>query len=562
MKKWWMESVGYQIYIKSFYDANNDGIGDLKGITEKLDYLHLLGVNLLWITPFYDSPMDDNGYDVRDFFKVAQMYGTLDDFKEMLQNAHNLGIKVIMDFVLNHTSDEHKWFLESRKSLDNPYRDYYIWQPPKIKNGQNSEPTNWGSFFGGSAWKYDEETDQYYMKIFSDKMPDLNWANPNVRNAMIEVGKWWLDLGIDGFRIDAVSHLDRAPFKDSTFGEGIVLDWFKFSNLPKVHDYLKELNEKLFKPYDAFTIGEVGGSASLEEAKKYSSFDSNELSMVFNFDHNWKNNLWDILDLKDLKVDVVGLKEVILKWQQNFKSIGWLPLNWLNHDQPRVVSHYGNPNYHEASAKMLATIMYMSRGTPFIYQGEEIGMTNYPFKDPSEFNDISTITSYHNDIKNNPKEKDRIFKQYALKNRDHPRTMMQWSDEDFGGFSKQKPWFHVNPNYKEINVLDQISRNDSIWHHYQKIISLRRFSKYHELITYGDYEMLLKNDPKLFVYQRMLNNQKMIVVGSFSDSKESFDLTTFKLDEIILQSHKNIKLTDNKIILRPYESLVFTVKGE
>lgn len=560
MKKWWMESVGYQIYIKSFYDSNNDGIGDLNGIYEKLDYLHLLGINLIWITPFYDSPMDDNGYDVRDYLKVAKEYGTIEDFKKLLKKAHDLGIKVILDFVLNHTSDEHQWFLESRKSLDNPYRDYYIWQPPKIENGIKKEPTNWGSFFGGSAWQYDGLTDQYYMKIFSNKMPDLNWENDNVKKAIVEIGKWWLDLGVDGFRIDAVSHLEKAPFEDSKMGEGIVLDWFKFSNLPKVHNHLNYLYQNLFKPYDAFTIGEVGGEAGIDQARKYARFGSEELSMVFNFDHNWCNNIHDITDLIDLKVRVVDLKKAIGKWQTNFKENGWLPLNWLNHDQPRLVSHYGNLNYHNESAKMLANLMYLGRGTPFIYQGEEIGMTSYPFTSATEFNDISTITGYNNWVNSEPENKDYILKKMALTSRDNPRTMMQWSTEKYAGFSKEKPWFLVNPNYKEINVANQISDENSIFSYYQKLISLRRFSKYSELITYGTYEIIDEENPHLFSYIRQLNNDTLIVINSFSTEEQWFDISKYEIEDLVIHNYDKLTIDNHKIILKPYEALAIKVK--
>lgn len=560
MKKWWMESVGYQIYIKSFFDGNNDGIGDLRGIYEKLDYLHLLGINLIWICPFYDSPMDDNGYDVRDFFKVASMFGNIDDFKMVIEKAHQLGIKVILDFVLNHTSDEHNWFIESRSSVDNPYRDYYIWQPPKIVDGLKKEPTNWGSFFGGSAWNYDAKTDSYYMKIFSNKMPDLNWKNPDVREAMISVGKWWLDLGVDGFRIDAVSHLDRAPLEDSTFAKGIVLDWFKFSNLPKVHVYLKEMYDQLFSKYDILTIGEVGGQASIEQAIKYASFDSNELSMVFNFDHNWMNNLDSITDYKDLKTNVMGLKEVFTKWQETFKDIGWLPLNWLNHDQPRLISHYGNMSYYRESAKMLATALYLMRGTPFIYQGEEIGMTNYPFKDISEFNDISTINNYQQWIRHEPDKKEFIFKKISMKSRDHPRTPMQWANKPYAGFSSTTPWFHVNPNYQEINVADQIVDSDSIFSHYQKIISLRRFSNYKETLIYGRYEILMKDHPSIYAYKRFTNDETIIVINSFDDKNLKLDLSKFIIQDLILSNYKDLIMNHRTLTLRPYESIVLKVE--
>ncbi len=562
MSHWWMEAVGYQIYIKSFKDGNNDGIGDLIGITDKLDYLHLLGVNLIWITPFYDSPMDDNGYDVRDYFKVSELYGSMDDFKTLLKKAKRLGIKVILDFVLNHTSDEHHWFIESRKSLDNPYRDYYIWQKPKIVDGIKKPPTNWGSFFGGSAWKYDATTDEYYMKIFSDKMPDLNWKNENVVKDMISVGKWWLDLGIDGFRLDAVSHLSRDEFIDSTFSKDIVLDWFKFSNLPDNHKYLNILHEGLFKPYNAFTIGEVGGQASIDEAIKYASFGSNEVSMVFNFDHNWHNNIWDIHDLKDLKVNVVELKKTLNKWQDTFKDIGWLPLNWLNHDQPRLVSHYGSLEYHSASAKMLATIMYLSRGTPFVYQGEEIGMTNYPFNSLSEINDISTLNGVKNQIEQNPLDAQKIIDKALMTTRDHPRTMMQWSRDTYAGFSKVQPWFHVNPNYETINVFDQVNDPNSIWSHYQKLFGLRRFSKYSQTIIYGTYEMILIEDLNLFVYLRKFNNDTLVVIGSFSKNHETFDITNYPLEEILIHNYDSVNIDENTLNLRPYETICYKVKEQ
>ncbi len=562
MNKWWMEAIGYQIYIKSFKDGNNDGIGDLKGITEKLDYLHLLGVNLLWITPFYDSPMDDNGYDVRDYFKVSSEYGTLDDFKTLLKTAKKLGMKIILDFVLNHTSDEHQWFIESRKSIDNPYRDYYIWQKPRMIDGIPHPPTNWGSFFGGSAWQYDDVTGEYYMKIFSNKMPDLNWKNPNVLKSMIEVGKWWLDLGIDGFRLDAVSHLARADFQDSNFSKDIVLDWFKFSNLPDNHKYLNQLYKGLFKPNDAFTIGEVGGQASIDEAIKYASFGSNEVSMVFNFDHNWHNNIHDITDINQLKVNVISLKETLNKWQETFKDIGWLPLNWLNHDQPRLVSHYGNLDYHKQSATMLATIMYLSRGTPFIYQGEEIGMTNYPFKELSQINDISTLNGVKNQINENPLEANKIIDKALMTTRDHPRTMMQWDDSTFAGFSNVQPWFHVNSNYEIINASSQMNDPNSIWSHYQKLFSLRRFSKYSKTLIYGTYEMILKDDPYLFVYLRKLNNETLIIIGSFSQEQQCFDIKNYPLEAILIHNYDTLEMDNQILNLRPYETICYKVKEQ
>ncbi len=562
IKKWWMESVGYQIYPKSFFDTNQDGIGDLQGIIQKLDYLNDLGVDLIWICPVYDSPMDDNGYDVRDFLKIDHMFGNIEDMKQLIEKAHKLNIKIIIDYVLNHTSDEHEWFMESRKSEDNPYRDYYIWQKGRIKNGELVEPTNWGSFFGGSCWRYDELSDSYYMKIFSNKMPDLNWKNSKVRSEMIGVGQWWLDLGVDGFRIDAVSHLDRAPFEDIPNAiDRYPLDWFKFSNLPRVHDYLKELNEKLFSPNDCLTIGEVGGEAGLDSAVQYAGYDSHELSMVFNFDHNWCNNLHEVLDQKDLITNVKHLKEVFIKWQEGFKGKGWLPLNWLNHDQPRLISQYGDFNFFDTSGKMLATVIHLMRGTPFVYQGEEIGMTNYPFKDASDFNDISSINNYHYELSRGDDEKTALIKA-AMRSRDNGRTPIQWTNDAYAGFSSVKPWFHVNPNYEEINVESQMNDETSIWHHYRKLIRLRRFSKYHELITFGDIEFTEVDHPRIISYLRWNDEHQLLVINSFSKAREIIDLSRYKINGIILSNLEDTIIKESKIHLRPYESVVLDVEGK
>ncbi|AUD63330.1 glucohydrolase [Tenericutes bacterium MO-XQ] len=560
-KKWWMESVGYQIYPKTFYDTNHDGIGDLNGIYEKLNYLNDLGVNLIWICPFYDSPMDDNGYDVRDFFKVSEIFGTIEDFRKLVDKAHELGIKIVMDFVLNHTSDEHPWFIESKSSKDNPYRDYYIWHEGKEKDGVKVEPTNWGSFFGGSCWNYDEITDSYYMKIFSNKMPDLNWKNEKVQDEMISVGKWWLDFGVDGFRIDAVSHLDRDEYIDVEGSKDkYPLDWHKFSNLPKVHDYLKKMHKELFKPYDALTIGEVGGSASIDQAKKYAGFDRNELSMVFNFDHNWCNNLFEVTNPKKLKTNVKQLKETFNRWQEAFKEGGWLPLNWLNHDQPRLMSQYGDYKYPIESGKMLATALHMMRGTPFIYQGEEIGMTNYPFEDVNDFNDISSKATYTYELEKTPDDSVRALKVASLRSRDNARTAMQWDDSSYAGFSDVKPEVLYHENYKKINVENQLLNQNSLWHHYQKLIDLRRHSNYHDVITYGTYHQLDIDRDDIYVYERLLNNQKLLIINSFTRKKVFYDLTGYSIEDVLISNYKNQKYKDQKIMLRPYESIVLVVK--
>lgn len=561
IKKWWMESVGYQIYPKSFYDSNNDGIGDIQGIISKLNYLHDLGVDLIWICPVYDSPMDDNGYDVRNFYDIAEMFGTLDDMKVLIKRAHDLGIKIIMDYVLNHTSDEHPWFIESRKSKDNPYRDYYIWADGKIVDHQWVEPTNWGSFFGGSCWQFDQISQSYYMKIFSNKMPDLNWKNKKVRQEMLNVGKWWLDLGIDGFRIDAVSHLGRKAFEDiKDSKDRYPLDASKFSNLDIVHDYLKDMHQQLFKPNDVLAIGEVGGNADLESKLSYASFDSNQLSMVFTFDHNWCNNVFDINDIQSLKTNVKDLKRIFNDWQMAFKDKGWVPLNWLNHDQPRLLSHYGSQIYPKRSAKMLAQLMYLMRGTPFLYQGEEIGMTNYPFEDVSSFDDISSINYYkYLTEEKNVDKKEALFKT-AIKSRDNARTPMQWDDSKYAGFSSTKPWMPVNPDYHQVNVKQALSDQGSIWHYYKKLFALRKESKYSETIIYGDIAFIDLEDEESITYKRFDQQYTLLMMHSFSLKEKYVDLSTYKHVKIVLSNDQDQTVINKKLLLKPYGAIVLEVE--
>ncbi|MFP4187169.1 MAG: glycoside hydrolase family 13 protein [Acholeplasmataceae bacterium] len=535
-KKWWMERVGYEIYIKSFNDSNGDGIGDLRGIEEKLDYIHELGVDLIWICPFYDSPMEDEGYDVRDFFAVAQEYGTLADFDRLLERAHDLGIRVIIDFVLNHTSDEHTWFRQSAADRRNPYRDYYIWHDGRIRDNERIEPTNWGSFFGGSAWQWHEKRQQYYMKIFSSRMPDLNWNNPAVRKDMARVGKWWLDRGVDGFRIDAVAHLDRAPLVDVEGGDGrYILDWKKFSNQPRVHEYLRELNEALFEPYDCLAIGEVGGEASISDGLKYASFDSGELDMVFNFDHNWCK----VLSNGEETIDLPRLKRVFTSWQEAFKDEGWLPLNWLNHDQPRLLSHYGSKREPKRSAKTLATALYLMRGTPFIYQGEEIGMTNYPFRYRKEIRDVATVNRYRELASGTDMTEREIMERIAPMSRDHARTPMQWDSRPYAGFSTHPPWIGVNPNYERINVAKQQEDPESILNYYKRLISLRRTGPDRDLVIYGDYQPI-RSDEKVYAYRRTYRGKSMVVICSFQDEMSTFDLSEYRIESILIANGADV----------------------
>ncbi len=559
-KKWWMEAVGYQIYIKSFYDSNNDGIGDIRGIIEKLDYLDHLGVNLLWLCPFYKSPMDDNGYDVSDYYDIAPEYGTLDDIKELITLAHEKGIKIIADLVLNHTSDEHPWFVESRSSLDNPKRDYYIWKKPKYKNGKEIEPTNWASFFGGSCWQKDDVTGEYYMKIFSNKMPDLNWSSPDVRRDVQKMALWWLELGIDGFRVDAVAHLGRGSFVDSKIDSDSKYkpDWRKFSNLPVLHDYLKEMNRTVFSTKDIVVVGEVGGGASVKEGIRYAGFKSNEMNMVFNFDHNWANNIWDISSLDDLEINVRHLKKQFNNWQTGLQGKSWNPIYWLNHDHPRVMSNYGNVKKHKLSGKMLANALYFMWGTPFIYNGEEIGMTNYPFKKLEEYRDVQVYTNYRMLVESGSMDKDLYIAKTSMTSRDNARTPMQWSCKDNGGFSNSTPWMNINPNYIDINVESQYSDDDSLFNYYRKIIDLRRNSIYKDIIVYGKYELLLEDDPDLYVYTRKLGRKMIMVISNFYDRESKIDLSDYNIKKLIISNYPDFD-GKSELVLRNYESIVLEV---
>ena len=565
-RKWWKEGVGYQIYPKSFCDRNGDGIGDLKGIISKLDYLAYLGINIIWLCPVYQSPMDDNGYDVSDYYQIAQEFGTIEEFKELLEEAKKRDIKIVMDLVLNHTSDEHPWFVEARKSVDSPYRDYYIWQKGKVDEwGNEIEPTNWASFFTPSCWEKDEGTNEYYMHIFSRKMPDLNWSNDKMRESLYEMVTWWLDLGIDGFRVDAVAHLDRDfTFSDSTiYSHGKYKeDWSKFSNLPRVHTYLKELNEKVLSKYDIFTVGEVGGGAGVEDALKYAATQSQELDMVFTFDHCWLNKGFDSLDEEwSNRTNLIELKQVFKKWQSGLYEKAWNPLYWLNHDHPRVMSQYGEPvHYHKESGKMLATTLLMMWGTPFIYNGEEIGMINANYDQLEDYRDVSTLEK----IKRLKEENypDELIKRYInVTSRDNARTPMQWNDEENAGFTTGTPWIKVNQNYQYINVKNQVEDPDSILQHYRQLIELRRFSSYKDVIVYGDYTLLNEHHPNVYAYLRTYENKKLLVVSNFFEQPAIICLTKWTAKKILLSNYKDSSTQLGCLSLRPYESIVFEIES-
>lgn len=563
-RRWWKEGVGYQIYPKSFCDSNGDGIGDLRGIISKLDYLAYLGVNIIWLCPVYQSPMDDNGYDVSDYYQIASEFGTMEDFKHLLTEAKKREIKIVMDLVLNHTSDEHPWFIEARQSVDNPYRDYYIWQKGKINEwGEEVEPTNWASFFTPSCWEKDDLTNEYYMHIFSKKMPDLNWSNDQMRKDLYKMVTWWLELGIDGFRVDAVAHLDRDfTFTDSTFGGGRYKeDWSKFSNLPLVHTYLKELNEQVFSKYDIFTVGEVGGGADVEDALLYAATESNELDMVFTFDHCWLNNGFDALDETwTNRTNLFALKQVFKKWQSGLYKKAWNPLYWLNHDHPRVMSQYGEPvYYHKESGKMLATTLLLMWGTPFIYNGEEIGMTNANYKSFSDYRDVSTCEKIQRLLEaGHPKE--LVARYISVTARDNARTPMQWNSEANAGFSSGEPWIKVNENYPSINVATQMEDEDSILQHYRRLIELRRQSCYKDTIVYGEYTLLSEHHPNVYAYLRTSDDYKLLIVSNFFEKSAIICLPKLTATKIVLSNYKDSSMQLSCLTLRPFESIVFELE--
>ncbi len=557
-KAWWKESVVYQIYPRSFKDSNGDGIGDLRGIIEKLDYLKFLGVDVLWLCPIYKSPNCDNGYDISDYKDIMDEFGTMEDFDELLFEAHKRGLKILMDLVVNHTSDEHIWFINSRKSKDNEYRDYYIWR--KGKDGK--EPNNWGSSFSGSAWEYDEATDMYYLHCFAKKQPDLNWENEKVRKEVQDIVKWWLDKGIDGFRMDVINMIS----KDQRFPDGIVPEGGLYGDMspyvmngPRVHEYLKELNEKVLSKYDIMTVGETP-CVTPEIAIDYVGEDRNELNMVFSFEHMDIDK--DVINLTKKPLDLVELKKIMSKWQKGMSDRGWNSLYWNNHDQPRVVSRFGNDTeYWDKSAKMLATCLHMQQGTPYIYQGEEIGMTNVRFQDIEDYRDIAVINGYNEEVIIKGRSHEQYMQYIYDFSRDNARTPMQWDDSDNGGFTTGKPWIKVNPNYTKINVAKQIGDKDSILNYYRRLIKLR---KENEIIIYGDFELILPDDKNIFSYTRKLNDEMLLVICNFTSNNVEFSLpdNINYVDKNLLISNYDVANDDNieNFELRPYESRVYLLK--
>ncbi|WP_433744823.1 alpha,alpha-phosphotrehalase [Falsibacillus pallidus] len=556
---WWKKAVVYQIYPKSFNDTTGNGVGDIKGITEKLDYLKKLGVEVIWLTPIYKSPQHDNGYDISDYFGIHEEYGTMEDFNELLDEAHKHGLKIIMDIVVNHTSTDHEWFQQAKRSKDNPIRDFYIWKDPKE---DGSEPTNWQSKFGGNAWQYDEGTGQYYLHLFDVTQADLNWENAELRNNIYDMMRFWAEKGVDGFRLDVINLISKDqefPDDDGSTAPG---DGRKFyTDGPRVHEFMKEMNKEVFSKYDMLTVGEMS-STSIPHCIRYSNPAEDELSMTFNFHHlkvDYPNGeKWSVADFDFLK-----LKEILSEWQTAMhEGGGWNALFWCNHDQPRIVSRYGNDGeYRVESAKMLATAMHMLQGTPYIYQGEEIGMTNPKFTSIEEYRDVESLNIY-NILLEQGKSKEEILEILRHKSRDNSRTPVQWDDSSNAGFTDGTPWIEPASNYKEINVERAMADEDSIFYHYQKLTELRR---QYDVITDGDYQLLLADDPQLFAYTRNTEDEILLVVNNFYEKEAVFelpnDVDVEGLDsEILISNYKDSSKDCRKINLRPYESIVYRLK--
>lgn len=552
-KAWWKEAVVYQIYPRSFMDSNGDGIGDINGITQRLEYLQELGIDVIWLSPVYQSPNDDNGYDISDYQAIMEEFGTMEDFDRMLAKAHELGIKIMMDLVVNHTSDEHAWFVESRKSVDNPYRDFYIWRKGRE---DGSEPNNWGSCFSGSAWKYDPQTDMYFLHLFSTKQPDLNWDNPQVREHVYDMMNWWCEKGIDGFRMDVISLISKPEgLPDGEVGENGYGD-SGCANGPHVHEYLQEMNREVLSKYDLITVGEAAG-VTLEEAKKYANAEGTELNMVFQFEHlgdgegvKTRFGKWD-----GQKMPLPEWKEILSKWQMGLEGNAWNSLFLSNHDQPRSVSKFGNDSdaYREVSAKLLATCLHMMQGTPYVYQGEELGMCNAYFDDLADYRDIESLNAYKELTETCGVSHEEMMGYLKRVSRDNARTPMQWDDSKNAGFTTGTPWIKVNPNYVHVNAKQQVGDPDSVFSYYQKLIRLRHEN---EIIVYGDYELLEPENEELFIYTRTLGGERLMVLCNFMDR------------DVVIPASVTGQITDAQImicnyvgkmesLLRPYEARVY-----
>lgn len=549
-RNWWKEAVAYQVYPRSFNDSNGDGIGDLPGLIEKLVYLENLGIDVIWLSPMYPSPNDDNGYDISDYKGIMSEFGTMDDFDQLLSSIHQRGMKLILDLVVNHTSDEHPWFIESKSSKASAKRNWYIWADPKP---DGSEPNNWESIFNGSTWEFDESTKQYYFHLFSKKQPDLNWENPDVRQAVFDMMNWWFEKGIDGFRVDAITHIK----KNFEAGDLPIPDGKKFApafdvdmNQPGIQEWLQEMKDKSLSRYDIMTVGEANG-VTPNDAEEWVGEEKGKFNMIFQFEHL---GLWST---GDTKFDVKSYKQVLNRWQKQLENVGWNALFIENHDQPRRVSTWGDDkNYWYESATSHATAYFLQQGTPFIYQGQEIGMTNYPFESIESFNDVAVKTEYQI-VKKEGGDVNQLLDKYKMENRDNARTPMQWNNSINGGFTTGKPWFHVNPNYTEINVKQQLNDKFSILSYYKALIQLKKSDL---IYTYGKFSMVDAENEQIFAYTRSFKNNTVLIVANLTNEVSELNIP-FELDisSVDIKLH-NYHLNDiNLDHIKPYEAFVVEI---
>ena len=562
-RPWWRSAVVYQIYPRSFADSNGDGIGDLTGITSKVDYLAELGVDVVWLSPIYPSPQDDNGYDISNYQEIDPVFGTLADFDELLAALHDRGIKLVMDLVVNHTSDEHPWFIESRSSTDNPKRNWYWWRGPRegMRAGDlGAEPTNWQSFFSGSAWEFDEESREYYLHIFSRRQPDLNWENSEVRQAVYAMMRWWLDRGIDGFRMDVINMISKDPalpdglVRSGLWGDGTPF----FVGGPRLHEYLQEMHREVLADRDGqfLTVGEMP-FVTVEQARLFTDPARAELDMVFQFEHVWLDrgaSKWDVQPLR-----LRDLKATLGRWQAGLAEVGWNSLYWNNHDQPRSVSRFGDDhNYRVLSAKLLATVLHLHRGTPYVYQGDEIGMTNAPFASIDDFDDIESRTHYTAAVAAG-EDPGTVLEAMRHMSRDNARTPMQWDDSPNAGFTTGTPWLPVNPNCRQINVAEAVDDPNSIFHYFRRVIALRHTDP---VVAYGDFTMLIPDDELVYAYTRALDGVSLLVVANFSDTTVRVDVPergAWAASELVLANYPVDAGAD--LELRPWECRVYRRTG-
>jgi oligo-1,6-glucosidase len=552
--EWWRSAVVYQIYPRSFADSDGDGIGDLEGIRRHLDHLEALGVDVLWLSPVYRSPMDDNGYDISDYQDIDPLFGTLEDFDRLAADVRARGMKLVMDLVVNHTSDEHPWFADSRSSKDHPRRDWYWWRPARegtVPGEPGAEPNNWGSFFSGPAWEYDEATGEYYLHLFSRKQPDLNWENPEVRDAVYTMMRWWLDRGVDGFRMDVINMISKDP----ALPDGEVRPGEEHGQLgrsvidgPRVHEFLAEMHREVFAPRDRelLLVGETPG-VTIAEARKYTDPARREVDMVFQFEHVQVDrgaSKWDVLPF-DMRV----LRRCLARWQEGLADVGWNSLYWDNHDQPRVVSRFGDDgDCRVESAKLLATLLHLQRGTPYLYQGDELGMTNYPFGDIEEFDDIESVNYFHESVAQG-EDPDDVLARLRAMSRDNARTPMQWDSSPHAGFTAGTPWLPVNPNHGEINAASQVGVPGSVFEHHRRLIALR-----HEepAVVHGDFTLVLPDHDQLFAFTRRHGDVELLVVANFSGRAAELPgvlADRWRASELLVGDHDDASL-------RPWESRV------